>query len=49
MFIFNKNTRPERIIEISQRYGLNSNDVLDNILLARYIDIYIDIIIIIII
>ncbi|KAK8809518.1 hypothetical protein WA158_000461 [Blastocystis sp. Blastoise] len=30
-----KVTRPQRIIEIANRYGLNGEDVLDNILLAR--------------
>lgn len=28
-------SRPQRIAEISQRYGLNGEEVLDNILLAR--------------
>lgn len=28
-------SRPQRITEIAQRYGLNGEEVLDNILLAR--------------
>lgn len=28
-------SRPQRIIEIADRYGLNGEEVLDNILLAR--------------
>ena len=29
------NSRPQRVAEIAQRYGLNGDEVLDNILLAR--------------
>ena len=28
-------SRPQRIVEIANRYGLNGDEVLDNILLAR--------------
>jgi singapore isolate B (sub-type 7) whole genome shotgun sequence assembly, scaffold_11 len=28
-------SRPQRVVEIAERYGLNGDEVLDNILLAR--------------
>ena len=33
--IFSFYSRPQRIAEIAQRYGLNGDEVLENILLAR--------------
>lgn len=32
---FNLSSRPQRVVEIAGRYGLNGDEVLDNILLAR--------------